>query len=454
MNSTTRELFRDFANVATGKVVQETESVSYTHGLSVDWRPATKHNSNTGETTEIPQGSLHTENYAKPDYYRLVHDCRETVTQLCQFKRLREHLYSEYECIVEYHSPNRELNKILLGFLVDLFEKSCTNTLVSFLDEDFDRQFKDYISSLDCDSISVSAIVPLAGLVFDGDSIKLDKNTCIRRTTTEDLEFFLGTSDQEEHMHWTNSQSLIEYRFAKQKSAEQGRDTDISQSKRRETKQRIENILTSMRISHSGNAVYFAHYERSKAPWLRGIRSTIEKNRVRPRLWGDLTIDQEEKLLNMYGILESKDFSSMESNLRMAIEKFNSSYVRRNDRVAFSDLIIILEALYSANSGQEGLHRSDLAQRVAILLGTDPESKERIRDDIAELYDERSGVWGVAHGGGRRELKEDSLEKSRGYVRKSLEQILSHEMDFGGRNNLIKEMRDEIRRSSLGITFP
>ena len=454
MHSETRQLFRNFADTAIERIVREIKSIKYTTELNVSWQPATIGNPETGDRTVVPEGSLHTEYYRKPDYYRIVHSCRQSVTELDEFSDLKDNLLSKYKNVAKYHSISDKLDQILLRFISDLIDRSETDTIIDFLEEDFDELYEEYMSSLTDSEIPFSAIIPLAGLAFDGNPIKLDEQTHIRHTTIEDLEFFYKNADWEEQMHWTHSKSLIEHKFYKEKSTERGRDTDLSRTHRTEIKQRVENILTSMRISHSGNAVYYAHYERAKAPWFRGRRSIVEKNHVRPLLWGDLTLDQRQKLIDTYRTLESKNFPSMETNLRMAIERFNSSYIRENDRVAFSDLMVILEALYSADSGQERLHRSELAQRVAILLGDGIQSREEIYNDITSLYDERSGVWGVAHGGGRKELSEDSLESVRNYVRKSLERILVHERDFGGRNNLVKAMKDEIRKSSFSTSFP
>ncbi len=454
MRSKTRQLFRNFADDAIKRVEQETNSITYSIGLNVTWQPATKQNTESGKTTVIPEGALHANNYRKVNHYEMVHNCRQSIIESTQYDCLESHLLSEYENIERYHSHEDKLNEILLRFISDLLGRSNTDPIITFSDRDFSELYAKYIFNLDADKLSFSAIIPLAGLVLDESPIVLDEQTRIRHTTTDDLEFFYKNADHEEQLHWVHSKSLIEHRFTKPKSTERGRDTDISQNQREKVKQRIKNILTSMRISHSGNAVYYAHYERSKAPWLRGRRSIVEKNHVRPLLWGNLILDRRQKLIDIYQILESKKFPSMETNLRMAIERFNSSYIRENDRVAFSDLIVILEALYSADSGQERLHRSELAQRVAILLGDDIQSREGIYNDITSLYDERSGVWGVAHGGGRKELSEDSLESARNYVRKSLEQVLIYERDFGGRNNLVKTMKDEIRKSSFSTSFP
>ncbi|ELZ98641.1 hypothetical protein C441_02164 [Haloferax sulfurifontis ATCC BAA-897] len=158
-----------------------------------------------------------------------------------------------------------------------------------------------------------------------------------------------------------------------------------------------------------------------------------------------------DELKRLYDMLKSMDFESMEPNQKMSVERFNSSYIRESDRVAFADLMIVAEALCS---GKSNLSKNMLAQRVAIILGDDFEERQNIFDGFSNLYDERSGVWGVAHGGGKTTLGEDSLETARRYVERLLLFFLENRDDYDGHGAILRELADEIEKNHLEVSFP
>jgi len=160
---------------------------------------------------------------------------------------------------------------------------------------------------------------------------------------------------------------------------------------------------------------------------------------------------EPDDLQYLYDMMTSIDFESIEPNLKMSIERFNSSYIRESERVAFADLMIVAEALCSGN---DNLSKSALAQRVAILLGDNFEKRQDIFESFSDLYDERSYVWGVAHGGGKTTLGDDSLETARRYVKDLLLLFLDRRTNYDGHGAILKSLEQKIKQNHLEVEFP
>jgi len=113
--------------------------------------------------------------------------------------------------------------------------------------------------------------------------------------------------------------------------------------------------------------------------------------------------------------------------------------------------MIVAEALCSGN---DNLSKSALAQRVAILLGDNFEKRQDIFESFSDLYDERSYVWGVAHGGGKTTLGDDSLETARRYVKDLLLLFLDRRTNYDGHGAILKSLEQKIKQNHLEVEFP
>ncbi len=113
--------------------------------------------------------------------------------------------------------------------------------------------------------------------------------------------------------------------------------------------------------------------------------------------------------------------------------------------------MIVAEALCSGNAN---LSRNVLAQRVAIILGDDFESRQEIFESFRDLFDERSRVWGVAHGGGRTTLEDKSLETARSYVKDLLLFFLENQNDYDGHGDVLNVLETRIEQNHLEVDFP
>ena len=175
----------------------------------------------------------------------------------------------------------------------------------------------------------------------------------------------------------------------------------------------------------------------------------------RPIAWSanyELSPDDISSFQELYKLLQSKDFESINSNLRMAVQRFNSATLRTDWRIELSDMVIIMEAIIS-NKNTSG---KEFAQRVAILLGDSFKEREEICKEVSDIWEKRSKVWGVAHGGGQSGLEnhEEILDCARRYTADCIMTVLELEAESGGLGNLLNKLDKKINESRLDIEFP
>lgn len=407
----------------------------------------------TKRILEYNRGGITWQDYTRLKFEKFFYQRHKTVRNLVEYDECLDFAIENYDVISKYHNNRRGLGEILIAFIVDVFSENNQNVI--FTDHEFEKVYQEYERDLLAEEFPVRSFVPLHGLSYEDEVIKLDDKSRIRRVEKSDIELVTdfesptGGSIPED---WNDRSThfLFEFDQVVEKTANSVGCGDIRVDGLKEAQHRIRCVITALRLAFSGDVGYSNHYDHSLCAWGEGI--TTRSRTVRPLfLIESMEVTDIDELDRLYDLLKSIDFESMEPNLKMSVERFNSSYIRESDRVAFADLMIVAEALCSGNNNYSG---KQVAQRVAIILGGDFEERRDIFDAFYDLYKERSRVWGVAHGGGRTTLGENSLETARRYVKHLLLFFLENLDSYDGHGSILKELDVKIEQNHLEVDFP
>jgi len=407
----------------------------------------------TKRILEYDRGSIKWQDYIRPQFEKFFHQNHDTIRDLEEFDECIDFAIENYDVISRYHHNRRGLADLLIRFIIDVFAEN--DRVLTFADQDFENVYQEYETDLLAEEFPIRSFIPLHGFSYDDDEIELDNRSRIRRVERSDIELVTdfesptGGSIPED---WddTSTHFLFEFEQVVEKTVNSVGCGDIGFDELNEAKHRIRSIITALRLAFSGEVGYSAHYDHTPCAW--GGSITTRRRTVRPLFqMRSMEPSDTDDLQHLSEMMISVDFESIEPNLKMSIERFNSSYIRESERVAFADLMIVAEALCSGN---DNLSKSALAQRVAILLGDNFEERQDIFESFSDLYDERSYVWGVAHGGGKTTLGDDSLETARRYVKELLLLFLDRRNNYDGHGDILKSLEQKIEQNHLEVKFP
>lgn len=397
------------------------------------------------------QGRTELRNERKQSYEATINENRSQIEELSAFDECIAALRSD-DLVAKYHS-SADLSGILRQFLADLIEASeGSGSVWSYHSDEFNTLYKKYECWLRSDTLPRKKFVALQGLQYDTNTFRFNECCQIQRVTGQVLTSIIQSSSGYGSLpdEWspTRTQYLLEVSYEAEKT-DQGmsgtKNTEISA-----IRQKIDDAVTALRLTHDGMVGYSTEYTFRDAPWEQSCGSRTLANFFPLFQYGSLVMNDGPEAQRLYDLLNLKTNSAREPDVAMSIERFNSSYIRENDRVRFSDLMTILEALVSK---KYNISKSMQAQRVAILLGDSLDERRKIFETYNDLYDERSAVWGVGHGGGRTTLSEESLNTAQEYVKRLIITILEQEQEFDGHGDLINQLEKEIEKSYLNVDF-
>lgn len=400
----------------------------------------------------IPQqGRTELRNEPKQSYEATINENRSQIEELSAFDECIAALRSD-DSVAKYHSST-DLSGILRQFLADLIEASeGSGSVWSYDSYEFNTLYKEYERWLRSETLPRKKFVALQGFQYDTNTFQFDECCQIRRVTGQLLTNIVqsnsgyGSLPDEWSPAWT--QYLLEVSYEADKT-DQGISGTVN-TEIRVIRQKIDDAVTALRLTHDGMVGYSTEYTFHDAPWEQYCGSRTLANFFPLFQYGSLVMNDGPEAQRVYDLLNMKTNSAREPDIAMSIERFNSSYIRENDRVRFSDLMIILEALVAKKSN---ISSSMQAQRVAILLEDSLDERRNVFKTCNELYDERSAVWGVGHGGGRTTLSEESLNTAQEYVKRLIITILEQEREFDGHGDLINQLEKEIEKSYLNVEF-
>lgn len=407
----------------------------------------------TKKILEYNRGSVEWQDYLRPQFGSFFNRRHESIWELDEYDDCIDFAIENYGIISKYHNNRRGLGQILISFVTDVFAEN-ERTLV-FSDQDFESVYPEYENDLLSKEFPVRSFIPLHGFSFDGEEIELGRNSRIRRVEESDIEIvtdFESPTGGSVPEAWDSYSThfLFEFEQTVEKTVNSVGCGDVGFEELDKAKHRIRSVITALRLTFGGEVGYSNHYDHTPCAWGGGI--TTRSRTVRPMFHvKSMEAVDTERLKHLYDRMVSIDFESMEPNFKMSIERFNSSYIRESQRVAFADLMIVAEALCSGNDNLSG---NALAQRMAIILGDDYEGRLDIFESFSDLYDERSRVWGVAHGGGRTTLEDNSLETARSYVKDLLLFFLENRDDYDGHGDVLKVLKNRIEQNHLEVDFP
>lgn len=390
------------------------------------------------------------------------------IVEMDEFVDACEYAVSNFQIVSEYHSQGEELgfgiDKILLQFITDLLGYEGWG--MDYSESDFETVYSQYEADLLSDTLRERTFVCLQGLELEGEleKIELNDHTVIRELNEHDEQIvnhsnspesmFLSRDKQVNPVSGPRIEYILEIWFDVDKETRLSEDFPDYVSER---SWGIRNALTALRLVNESDTVNYARkYTENRGAWETSLGGGGGvANQVSWLAEYRLSEEDVDELRQVYRLLQSKDFESIDSDIKMAVNRFNSAMIRPDSewRIEFGDMIIILEALLSK---KRQISERELAQKTAILLGDSHDERTEIYEDIRELYDKRSGIWGIAHGGGRKELQnqDELLDQARHYGAESLLKVLQLEKDFGGLGNLLKEMDERVGEQMLNVDFP
>jgi len=394
----------------------------------------------------------------------------DVVQESDEYKECVDYAKNESDISTKYHFPEEiekdelfhefEFSYILKQFLIDLclFGEHSIN----FTSEEFDSIYIRYEEDLLNDSIKSSTKIALQGLVLDEkiDSVSFSDQKEIRELNFWDKrDFTRGYFPESVFLENNEGFSpgpgpTFDYVFEIRETVEKSEIISGGAVHHIESEE-FKKFITSLRLAKEQETVNFGSIiSTGPGVWTTGGGGSYSLGD--PIVWTGkyhLGLEDIGNIKEIYAVVEELDFSDVHKDLRMAISQFNSGTIRSDDRVALSDMVIVLEGLVGSKS-DSNLSRNQLAQRVAIVLGNSQDERDQLFSDVRNIYDERNAVWGVAHGGGKENYQGETIERSKEIASNLIYQYLVLIQSYGSVSQLRKDMIETIEAGMLNVEFP
>ncbi len=287
----------------------------------------------TKRILEYNRGSVTWEDYIRPQFGSFFRRNHESIRDLQEYDDCIDFAIENYDVISKYHNNRRGLGEILISFVTDVFAET-TQTSV-FSENDFQSVYPEYENDLLTKEFPVRSFIPLHGFDYEGEKIELGRNSRIRRVEESDIELvtdFESPTGGSVPEVWDSSSThfLFELEQTVEKTVNSVGCGTVGFEELEEAQHSIRSVITALRLSFPGEVGYSNHYDHTPCAWGGGI--TTRSRTVRPMFFvKSMEAGETERLKHLYDMMRSIDFESLEPNLKMSIDRFNSSYIRESE---------------------------------------------------------------------------------------------------------------------------
>ena len=377
-----------------------------------------------------------------PDLYLFVFQMYDKIEGSLAFKSFTNYMLENDE-IKQFYTDYEIRKSIPTTFLVKFF--SLKGTVVAKFDEEcFNKIYESFEKYLYSKSVPYKVFIPIPNLEIETKELALDDNLKIRNLSEKEfgelVNAFSFPFPSAPSIRFLSPESLILERTFEVRKNPKVVVNSPTNEQNAETRNLFNKVVTALRLFKKGGIGYDAVFSRNLSDWDTGGFS-IHSSLALPYFSGPryiLNRSEEKKLVRFWHFLKGVNLKTMDKNLRRAINRFDSAYERKDPEDSLIDYAIALTSLFSRGD-EAGVGRYRLSIRAALLLGRKTNEREKIRQEVLEIYDKRSDI---VHG---RDIKKfrnfkdlrDLADSAEEYTRRSIKALLQLDAKFGGRRKAI-----------------
>lgn len=353
-------------------------------------------------------------------------------------------LYTDYE--ISRSIPLTFLEKIL-------FHKE---TFVADFDEErFNEFYQSFETYLHSETVHYRSFAILRNLEIETEELTLTDNLKIRTLSDSEFEKLVNVSllpiSQLSFVSLSPKNLILERAFTIKKNPEVVYYSPTNEQTK-ETKSLFDNVINALRLFKKGRVGYEAIFGEIVSDW-EGSGFRTSSSPTFPHAFpGSFKLheSEQEDFIEFWHFFKGINFKALDKSFRIATNRFNSAYERKDPEDRLIDYVIALTSLFSKKR-ERGLERYRLSMRGAILLESHSEKRKKVRQEILEIYDKISAV---VHG---REIKKfhnftnltDLVDKAEEYVRRSIKVLLQLDLKVGGRSKIIDKIENGLFSAAI-----
>ena len=355
-----------------------------------------------------------------------------------------KNLYTDYE--ISRSIPLSFLEKILVH----------KETFVAEFDkEKFNEVYQSFETYLYSETVHYRSFVILQNLEIETQELTLTDNLKIKTLSDSEFEQLVNLSlspfSQPSLFSLSPKNLVLERDFAIKKNPEVVTNSP-TREQMEETVSLFVKVINALRLFKKGRVGFEAIFGQIIADW-EGGGFRISSSPTFPHAFRGsfkLQESEQEDFTDFWHFFKGINFKALDKNFRIATNRFNSAYERKDPEDRLIDYVIALTSLFSKKK-ERGLGRYRLSMRVALLLERHSEKRKKVRQEILEIYDKRSDV---VHG---REIKKfqnftnltELVDKAEEYVRRSIKVLLQLDLKLGGRRKIIDNIENGVFSAAI-----
>lgn len=378
-----------------------------------------------------------------PDIHAYLFLSYKEIANSSAFKSFVGYMFETRE-IEQLHSK-REIERMLpQSFLAKLIDRERISW--NFNEKKFNRIYESFENYLFSETVPYKFFVILPQLKIESKEMVLNENLKIKRMPDEEFKKLAGSFLTEfYHRFDFFPETLMLERVIQVRKKPRVVMNSPTREQSEETRNLFIKVITALRLFKKGKVGFDKIYGEVLSDWEGGRRSTDSS--LTKSIGGNLQLQKPEELdfIEFWNFLRDIDLKTLDKNLRIAVNRFNSAFMRRDLEDRLIDYVIALTSLFSKKN-EAGLGRYRLSMRITLFLAKEPETRKKIRKEILEIYDVRSAI---VHGNEIKKLRhfkdlKTLVDGTEDYLRRSIKDLLQLSQKLGGRSKIINNIDNSL----------
>jgi len=388
-----------------------------------------------------------------PDLYLFLFLNYDKIARSDGFKSFTNYLL-ENDKVKKLYTDYEILRSIPLTFLKKILVHK--ETFVAAFDEGrFNEVYQSFETYLYSETVYYRSFVILRNLEMETEELTLTAALKIKTLSDSEFEELVNVSllpfPQPSLISLSPKNLVLERSFTIKKNPEVVMNSPTNEQTE-ETKSLFVKVINALRLFKKGKVGFEAIFGQIIADWEGGGFRVSSSPTLPHTFRGSFKLQESEQddFIEFWHFFKGINFKALDKNFRIATNRFNSAYERKDPEDRLIDYVIALTSLFSKKM-ERGLERYRLSMRVALLLESRSEKRKKVRQEILEIYDKRSSV---VHG---REIKKfqnftnltDLVDKAEEYVRRSIKVLLQLDLKLGGRSKIIDNIENGLFSAAI-----
>ena len=377
----------------------------------------------------------------------------EKISSSNGFKSLTNYLLENDE-VKNLYTPYEVLRSIPLTFIKKNIIHDVT-FITDFNEARFDNIYQNFEKYLYTKTVPYRSFVICPHFQIETEKLTLNDTLRIRILSESEFEEFFNIF-QFNFFHSPNDfihpkSVILEKVFEVKKNPKV-----VMNSPTREQTEQTKNIfiklVTALRLFKKGRVGFNTIFRQNLSDWEGGGLGSGSSPAFPHSIGGSFQLleSENENFIKFGHFFKALNFKELDKNFRIATNRFNSAYERKDPEDRLIDYVIALTSLFSRKD-ESGLGRYRLSMRVALLLEHNSEKRKNVRKEIVEIYDKRSAI---VHGSDVKKFQNfenlgDLVDKAEDYVRRSLQVLLRLDSRVGGRRKVIENIENGLFSATI-----